>query len=244
MEHSFQGFKLLHMRHLFLISFFFILSISFAQVAGTISYTLSLDKERATKKIKNNKSDSNSNLFILKQINEFEKVEAKLIFNKHESSYKVVESLDSDSNNNFNLFEAKAGAKSEFYSDILNDIYFYTSLFDDSQLVAYPKFKWNIKNEFKNILGFECQKAEIISSDDKNRVAWFTKDISVPFGPLRYHGLPGLVLLYEEDGGLLILEAVDISFDDHIEIKKPEGKLTDEESHKKDLRKKSSLYEN
>ena len=233
------------MRYIMLAPFLLTFYLSFAQVVGKVTYTLSLNEKQAIKLINDNKrGNSSSNEFILKQINEFEEVNTELNFSEYESIYKEVDILESDRSKSFNLLEAKAGGKSTFYSNISNELYFYTSKFSSKELVVYQKYKWEIKNKTKIILGFECQKAEIISQDDKKRVAWFTKEIPLPFGPYRYHGLPGLVLLYEEDEGLLILKAVSISFDDEIEINKPEGELIDEETHKEKLKKNSPLFKN
>ncbi|WP_312902591.1 GLPGLI family protein [Chryseobacterium taichungense] len=51
---------------------------------------------------------------------------------------------------------------------------------------------WKIKNEFKTVLGFKCQKAET-TKYGRTWTAWFTTDIPFQFGPYKFNGLPGLI---------------------------------------------------
>ena len=57
----------------------------------------------------------------------------------------------------------------------------------------YPQIIWEISASKKNILGFECQKAE---GDFRGRhyTAWFTNKIPISDGPWKLCGLPGLIL--------------------------------------------------
>ena len=67
----------------------------------------------------------------------------------------------------------------------------------------YEHSQWQIKDEFKTILGYECQKATneyTFFSHLRNRnvdiltTIWFTPNIDVPFGPKGIVGAPGLIL--------------------------------------------------
>ncbi|PIF46635.1 GLPGLI family protein [Chryseobacterium sp. 52] len=51
---------------------------------------------------------------------------------------------------------------------------------------------WKVKNEFKTVLGFKCQKAETIKYG-RTWMAWFTADIPFQYGPYKFNGLPGLI---------------------------------------------------
>ncbi|MFC5047972.1 GLPGLI family protein [Aquimarina hainanensis] len=57
--------------------------------------------------------------------------------------------------------------------------------------------KWNITNETKNIMGFECIKATS-KKEEFLITVWFTKEIPVISGPSNYFGLPGMVLWAED----------------------------------------------
>lgn len=55
------------------------------------------------------------------------------------------------------------------------------------------KINWKISNEQKNLLGYSAQKATTFFAGRK-WTAWFTSEISIPDGPYKFYGLPGLIL--------------------------------------------------
>lgn len=57
--------------------------------------------------------------------------------------------------------------------------------------------EWEITNEKKNMLGFECTKA-VAKNKDYLISVWFTEKIAVSSGPSNYFGLPGLVVWAED----------------------------------------------
>lgn len=60
------------------------------------------------------------------------------------------------------------------------------------------KIDWKITNERKNILNYIAQKAtcEVFG---RKWIAWFINDISIPEGPYKFKGLPGLIIeIYDE----------------------------------------------
>lgn len=54
-------------------------------------------------------------------------------------------------------------------------------------------YTWEIKKDKKTMNEFEVQKA-ITSFAGRNYVAWFTEEISIPQGPYKFEGLPGLII--------------------------------------------------
>lgn len=56
-----------------------------------------------------------------------------------------------------------------------------------------PKINWKIEKETKKIGNFSCKKATA-SFRGRNYIAWFATDISLPYGPWKLNGLPGLIL--------------------------------------------------
>ena len=89
--------------------------------------------------------------------------------------------------------------------------------------------KWRVMNEIRDILGHMCMKA--VSEDTlkgQKITAWFASDIPVPVGPEEQFGLPGLILAYDINDGMLIVEAEKITFGEPQEMialpKKLKGK--------------------
>ncbi len=105
-------------------------------------------------------------------------------------------------------FDLRKGPTKKSYT------YVFTNLTDGS-VTLYGKFgedlghyteplsemKWTIvEDSTANVHGYECVMAE---SDYHGRhwKAWFTPEIPMPFGPWKLHGLPGLILKAEANGG-------------------------------------------
>ena len=89
----------------------------------------------------------------------------------------------------------------------------------DGTLTAYDKFgddlgyyteplteqQWTVvEGSTATVIGYQCFMAE---SDYHGRhwKAWFTPEIPMPYGPWKLHGLPGLILKAEADGGFSFL---------------------------------------
>lgn len=91
----------------------------------------------------------------------------------------------------------------------------------DSEMVAFKKemvpdtiqltFKVSILNEFKNIAGFNCQKAQIIKQtifDTTYNECWFTKEI-LPYNTQNEEGLkeiPGFLMQYSSNNNGIIMQ--------------------------------------
>jgi GLPGLI family protein len=56
------------------------------------------------------------------------------------------------------------------------------------------KIKWKITDEFRDVAGFSCRRANAIIMDSMYVVAFFTNEIHVSGGPESFTGLPGMIL--------------------------------------------------
>lgn len=54
--------------------------------------------------------------------------------------------------------------------------------------------KWKITNEYRQIAGFECRRANGVTLDSVYVVAFYTDQIPTSAGPGTVHGLPGMIL--------------------------------------------------
>ena len=64
---------------------------------------------------------------------------------------------------------------------------------DNYHYTENPKFNWQIHNETKTILGYSTQKATT-QFGGRSYTVWFSPVISIPDGPYKFFGLPGLIL--------------------------------------------------
>ena len=81
----------------------------------------------------------------------------------------------------------------------------------DSENLYYtenlPLFNWQIGTETDTVCGYECIKATCLWRG-RDFTAWFTPDIPVEYGPWKFGGLPGLIMMVSDDNGIYTFEAV------------------------------------
>lgn len=61
-------------------------------------------------------------------------------------------------------------------------------------------FKWKLIQETKRVGKFTCQKAST-TFRGRTYTAWYAKEIPLPYGPWKFHGLPGLILEVSDEKG-------------------------------------------
>jgi GLPGLI family protein len=103
--------------------------------------------------------------------------------------------------------------------------------------------EWKILTETKKIDNYLCYKAEyrymIINRLGKEKeiviTAWFAPSLPFPFGPIEFHGLPGLILELNQNYTTYLAKKITLT-SDTIKIDFPKGKtITHEEYEKKVL---------
>ena len=72
------------------------------------------------------------------------------------------------------------------------------------------KMQWKLLPERKIILGYKSKKA-ICYFKGRNYTAWYTEKISIPDGPYKFNGLPGLILSIADTGNQFSFNAISIS---------------------------------
>lgn len=100
-----------------------------------------------------------------------------------------------------------ATAKTMFFNLPSADNIVYTDFVKDEKVTAKNIFeksylitdslrnaKWKIKDDFREIAGFNCRRATTIIMDSVFVVAFYTDEMTVPGGPESFCGLPGMIM--------------------------------------------------
>ena len=64
-----------------------------------------------------------------------------------------------------------------------------------------PEFEWRVNDEISDtIIGYPCKTAECFFRGRHWKV-WFSEELPMPYGPWKFHGLPGMILKAEDISG-------------------------------------------
>ena len=97
--------------------------------------------------------------------------------------------------------------------------------------------KWKITNEYRNIAGYDCRRANGVVLDSVYVVAFYTDQIPLSVGPGSVHGLPGMIL------GLVVPEqhfniyATEVKFE-ALDLKTEIGRKRDEPMTREEMKTK------
>lgn len=91
------------------------------------------------------------------------------------------------------VFNSVADGELTVYDEWGEEPMYYTEDADEMQWTVVP-------DSVSTMLGYDCILAESDYHGRKWR-AWFAPEIPLPFGPWKLHGLPGLILKADADGG-------------------------------------------
>ncbi len=174
-----------------------------------------------------------------------------LIATNEKSIFRLNEKMMGD-----DLENRRHASKSIYYKNLKNKEKLQQfPFFGKVYLISYEfnQPKWKLHKDSKKIGKYKCYKATYervettINQKTKNvkTTAWYTLDIPLPFGPLEYDGLPGLILAVKTGGVYYIADKVEVNTNikPH-EIKKPTKgiKITKEEFNKFLVKKFSKYY--
>ncbi len=128
-------------------------------------------------------------------------VRFNLVFNQEASLFEAEKNMDVDNGMNIDRVIGISGGRGLFYINSQRGV-------SIQQKKEYGKtwrmerptdsLNWNIKDEYKTIQGYRCQKATAEYPIDLGRtidlIAWFTPELPFHFGPNGIAGLPGAIL--------------------------------------------------
>lgn len=189
--------------------FYFILFCinSFAQTKTTkVTYKLAIGDNLISEELSSKYTKAQLEAIKIRYAN-YNILEYTLLFNSSESLFYLNDieiGLISDFENNKLKNILKTEKKKKYYKNLKSDkIVFATSLGGENLLITGKtnQIKWKLTSKNKIIGKNTCYKAILIEGNkllgfNQNMIieAWYTPEIPVPFGPLHFEGLPGLIL--------------------------------------------------
>jgi GLPGLI family protein len=213
------------MRFLFYIFFSIISQNIYSQLNAVCIYKIFPIEESFEIKKNDDETAKNTKLLLNKAIQVAQDFEYVLKFNQIESLSQIDEGMINEGVKNRSLFSIAQAivGKGIYYQNIetkikLRQVETMGSFFLIKEAMVS---NWKITNESKKIGSYNCIKAvKDCNSCDNSEEVWFTTDIPVPFGPLGYSGLPGLIIEVKRNG--LVLQLVKIAFTkENVKINKP-----------------------
>jgi GLPGLI family protein len=148
------------------------------------------------------------------------------------------------------LFEIKTRITGKIYVDYSNKIIIqeknkYGETFDIKR--KYLTDNWIITRDSMKIDGYNCFKAICKQKKIKKNktIAWFTPEIPLQIGPMGYGGLPGFILVLQED--IFTYSLSKLKFLSDLKIEKPDsGRLVSEKTYDsiyKEMKRKKEILE-
>jgi len=190
-----------------------------------------------------NDTQKEANKLLLKAFDLAKSMNYTLTFNDKESIGSIDKTMATDEDKGhsyFGIAEALIGI-GQYHQVKSNDI----SLVQKESmgelfLIESSLFKdWEIFQDQRQIAGYTCFLAKLKCEDCKNQVeVWFTPDIPVPFGPVGYGGLPGLVIEIKKYSSVLTLSTMELT-NEPVEIKIPIKGIKISEDRYNELTKKA-----
>lgn len=222
----------------FLIICLILISTAYSQSSGKVSY-----KFYVPLKIENVQAQD-AKTFISKMVDYANKQEFKLVFNKLESKFLFIETMNygSDSERKINNIARTAFTSPDTYTNLTQKSQ--VSLLSDGTLIEskMEEKNWQITGESKFIGDYLCYKAILKipytsrNGDPRVResISWFAPSLPFSYGPKNAFGLPGLVLEFAEDEKTFIASNIQL-FEEEIQIDFPKGKTISKEEYDKKL---------
>ncbi len=227
----------MNLDRIFLPVFLLITNVIFSQSfsSGIVTYSV---KPISLINKKNTKDTSLSTYFEdldfrMDKLSKF--IEYKLKMNEKESIFFLEKILDNEYKNRTSKFFRVGNIYNHISGKKIRQKDIYGSTFLITSNVK--SIKWNFLNETKKIGKYTCYKAttkikvvNALATFERNVNAWYCPNITIPFGPMGYGGLPGLILeLTIDKQGVYSLKKIILYPNKGIVIKEPiKGKTVTE----------------
>ncbi len=191
-------------------------------------------KKKSNIDVASKKKNKAMELFLKETFLHMEKVEYMLLFNDKASSFKQVRKMRNDLDKkslSIKVSEILGGGEGIYYTERKTKKSYHQTEFESELYLIEidKKLDWNLTQEKKKIGKYVCYKAttedtSIGSSGSvlkKKIIVWYTPEIPFGYGPLKYNGLPGLILELENDQVIYYTKEIQLHLKDKIDIEKP-----------------------
>ena len=197
-----------YMRKVFIIfCLLFNLSVFSQEEISIIIY-----KKKSNTIIDAKKENTNAGVFVKKMAKKMENVEYTLKFNKNSAVFFETSKMNLEKDENSLVIEFSktlGGGNGIYYVNRKTNKTFHEREFESElYLVEQDKISnWTLTQEKKKIGNYNCFKATkndtFVGSSGNlitiKIIAWYTPEIPFSYGPIKYNGLPGLILELEND---------------------------------------------
>lgn len=207
------------MKYIFFL-FFLILSLS---VKSQEKVSIIVYKKKSAKLIDAKKENTAAVVFVKKMAKEMENVEYTLKFNNNSSVFFETSKMNLDKDENsleVKFSKSLGGGEGIYYVNRKFNKTFHEREFESElYLVEQDKISnWTLTQEKKKIGNYICYKAtknDTFVGSSGNIIsikisAWYTPEIPFSYGPIKYNGLPGLILELENDKAIFYASKIEL----------------------------------
>ncbi|GFD78236.1 GLPGLI family protein [Tenacibaculum sp. KUL118] len=174
---------------------------------GIITYR----KENKQRMFSKDKDNSNINPKRLKRFREIEEemialtkeLRFDLMFKEGKANFKHRDLMEVEGQRGFGMAIGPNATGKYFYQG--KDVFWNVNAFGEDFIVLKDKLNWVLTSEKKKIGKYDCNKAVLDRKDKsgkKHIIAWYCPSINVPYGPIGYSGLPGLIMELDINGAI------------------------------------------
>lgn len=173
---------------------------------GIITYRKENNK-RLYSKDKDNSNISPKRLKIFRKVEEemialTKELRFDLVFRGGKAKFKHRDLMEVEGRRGFGMAMGPH-AVGEYYYDG-KEVFWKVNAFGEDFIVLNDKKNWKLTSEKKKIGKYECNKAILEykgkSSNKRYITAWYCPSINIPYGPIGYSGLPGLIMELDING--------------------------------------------
>lgn len=221
----------------------FVLFTSFvAAQSGIVEYSV------VSAKVDTKKETGEDVKKMIESLNNENDFKFELKFTKSNSTFLRIKKLDEVDTKNYmlNVKLILIGYKDTYVNKLDGKVYYSK----DNFLIEQPQIKtedWNVLSETKTISGYLCYKA-VYTETYTNRqnkqikrdiIAWFCPQLPYSYGPLKYIGLPGLILELNYANNIYI--ATKINLNTAVEVSIPKLKIISQDDYSVKLKSNSQF---